>query len=115
MLLIDVNKLRNRHFHLIGAPDQISLLDLTLVLYTLGRLVILQAIVNGVGDLRKGFPVLTVAELLFLDLNLVGHNDIALQVHCLDQNGYDEFLHNILLLVVDTHSHMRASIDFVAV
>ena len=72
MFLIDFNEFGNGHFHPVGAPDQISLLDLSKICDSFICLVALDGVIDRVRDLREGLSLLTVAKLLLLDFNLVG-------------------------------------------
>ena len=101
MLPIDVNELWDRHFHLVRAPDEVSLFNLALVLDALRRLVVLERVIDWIGDRRESLLLLAIAELFLLYLDLVCDNDVAIQVHGLDQDRYDELLDNALLLVID--------------
>ena len=44
----------------------------------------------------------------------MGDNHIAIQVHCLDQDRYNELLYNALLLVIDGSADVGASLNLVA-
>ena len=77
-------------------------------------MVILESVIDRVWDRRECLPLFTVAKLFLLNFDLVSDYNIAVEVHRLDQDRNDEHLYNALLLVVDAHTHMRASLDLYA-
>jgi len=116
VLLVDLQELRNGNVHLVGTPNEVGLLERGGILDTLSTLVILDSVVDRVGDLGKSLALLTVAELLFLHLHLMCHDYVSCrQLHRLHDDWHDEPLHDILLFVVYTDAYVGALIDLAVV
>jgi len=65
--------------------------------------------------LRKGFTVFAEAELFLLHLDLVGDDDVSWRhLDGLFNDRDDKSLDDVLLSVVNAHSHMGAFVNLVA-
>ena len=115
MLLINGEEVRNGDVHLVLAPDELGLLGHVGILDALVLLVKLYAVVDRVGDLREGLLVGGEVELFLLDLDLVGHDEVARGgLHRTLDDGNDESLDRVLLAVLDARLDMRALVNLIA-
>jgi len=109
VLLVDVKELRNRHTHLVRAPDQVSFVAGFLILNSFSLLVVADSLVNWVWDLGKGFLAFIEDEFFLLDFDLVSFVDrLILKNDRPHQQRHYEAFDGVLLFVLHLHSDVGA-------